>query len=148
MLRVGLEFFEELTGRTRDVHAAGDAALTVLDALYDAGGFGAFRAISALVGVHDLLAVAGLGNLRHCAVLLILECVGYGLAGGLDSKASPDRTSRNFSGEGGLHKAAPAIEGEDLRLRLTNKFTRGRRLMGQAAELPVMGIPSAKLPIH
>ena len=62
-----LEFFEEIARRTGDIHSAGSTALTVLDALYDAGRFGALRTIGALVGVHDLLTVAGLGNLRHNA---------------------------------------------------------------------------------
>jgi hypothetical protein len=62
-----LEFFEEIARRAGDINSAGSAALTVLDALDDAGGFGALRAIGALVGVHDLLTVAGLGNLRHNA---------------------------------------------------------------------------------
>jgi hypothetical protein len=63
----GLEFFEEIARRTGDIDSAGSAALTVLDTLDDAGGFGALRTIGALVGVHDLLTVAGLGNLRHNA---------------------------------------------------------------------------------
>jgi hypothetical protein len=63
----GLEFFEEIARRAGDIDSAGSATLTVLDALDDAGGFGALRAIGALVGVHDLLTVAGLGNLRHNA---------------------------------------------------------------------------------
>ena len=62
-----LEFFEEITRRARDVDSARSTALTVLDTLDDAGGFRALRAIRALVGIHDLLAVAGLGNFRHNA---------------------------------------------------------------------------------
>ena len=60
-----LEFLEEITGRAGDVDSAGDTALAVLDALDDACGLRALGAIGALLGVHDLLAVAGLGNLCH-----------------------------------------------------------------------------------
>ena len=62
-----LEFFEEVARRAGDIHSARSTALTILDALDDAGGFGALRTIGALVGIHDLLTVAGLGNLRHNA---------------------------------------------------------------------------------
>ena len=62
-----LELFEELAGGAGDVDAARDAALTVLDALDDAGGLGALRAIGALVRIHNLVTVAGLGNLCHNA---------------------------------------------------------------------------------
>jgi hypothetical protein len=62
-----LELFEEIAGRAGDVNSARNAALTILDALDDAGGFGALRAIRALIGIHDLLAVACLGNLCHNA---------------------------------------------------------------------------------
>ena len=62
-----LEFFEEIARRTRDVDSARSTALTVLDTLDNAGGFGALWAIRALVGIHDLLTVAGLGNFRHNA---------------------------------------------------------------------------------
>src|ERR1700679_1101608 len=61
-----LELFEELADRAGDVDSAGDAALAVLDALDDAGGLGALGTIGALLCIHDLLAVAGLGNLCHC----------------------------------------------------------------------------------
>jgi hypothetical protein len=60
-----LELLEELASRAGDVNSARNPALAVLDALHDAGGFGALRTIGALVGVHDLFTVAGLGNLRH-----------------------------------------------------------------------------------
>jgi hypothetical protein len=65
----GLELFEEFAGRAGDVDSAGDAALAVLDALYDACGLGALGTIGALLGVHDLLAVTGFGDLCHCFVL-------------------------------------------------------------------------------
>ena len=61
-----LELLEEFAGRAGDVDSARDAALAVLDALYDAGGLGALGAIGALLGIHDLLAVTGLGDLCHC----------------------------------------------------------------------------------
>jgi hypothetical protein len=62
-----LEFFKEIARRAGDIHSARSTALTVLDALDDAGGFGALGTIRALVGIHDLLTVAGLGYLRHNA---------------------------------------------------------------------------------
>jgi hypothetical protein len=62
-----LEFFEEIACRAGDIHSAGSTALTVFDTLDDAGGFGALRTIRALVGIHDLLTVAGLGYFRHNA---------------------------------------------------------------------------------
>ena len=62
-----LELFEEIARRAGDIHSARSTALTVLDTLDDAGGFGALGTIRALVGIHDLLTVAGLGNLRHNA---------------------------------------------------------------------------------
>jgi hypothetical protein len=66
MKLAALELLEELAGRAGDVDSAGDAALAVLDALDDAGGLGALGASSARLCIHDLFAVAGLGNLRHC----------------------------------------------------------------------------------
>jgi hypothetical protein len=62
-----LEFFEEVASRAGNINSARDAALTVLDAFHNTCGFGALRTVRALVCVHDLLAVAGLGNLRHNA---------------------------------------------------------------------------------
>jgi hypothetical protein len=73
---MNLELFEEVTCRAGDVNSAWRAALAVLDALDDAGGFGTLGAICALVGVHDLLTVAGLGNLRHNACSPWYECFG------------------------------------------------------------------------
>jgi hypothetical protein len=64
-----LELFEEVAGRAGDVHSAGNAALAILDALDDAGGLGALGAVGALLGIHDLLAVTGFGDLCHCSVL-------------------------------------------------------------------------------
>ena len=57
-----LELLEEVASRAGDVDSAGDAALTVLDALYDSCGLGALGAIGALVCIHDLGAVTCLGN--------------------------------------------------------------------------------------
>jgi hypothetical protein len=71
-----LEFFKEIACRAGDIHSARSTALTVLDTLDDAGGFGALRTIRALVGVHDLLTVAGLGYLRHNACSPWYECCG------------------------------------------------------------------------
>src|SRR5260370_22184029 len=64
---MSLELFEEVACRAGDVDSAGGAALAVLGALDNAGGFGALRAVAALVSIHDLLTVAGFGNLRHNA---------------------------------------------------------------------------------
>ena len=68
-----LELFEELAGRAGDVDSAGGSAFAVLDALYDASGLGALGAIGALVSIHDLLTVAGLGNLRHDDLFSLLR---------------------------------------------------------------------------
>ena len=62
-----LEFFEEIARRAGDIYSAGRTPLPVLNTLDDAGGFGALGTIRALVGIHDLLTVAGLGNFRHNA---------------------------------------------------------------------------------
>jgi hypothetical protein len=60
-----LQLLVELAGGAGDENAAGDAALSVLDALHDAGGLAALGAVGALGGVHDLLAVSSLGNLHY-----------------------------------------------------------------------------------
>ena len=62
-----LELLEKITGRAGDIDSARRATLPIFDPLYDTGGFGALRTICALVRVHNFLAVAGLGNLRHNA---------------------------------------------------------------------------------
>ena len=62
---VSLEFLEEIARRAGDINSARNTALTVLHALHNASWFGALRTIRALVSIHDLLTVAGLGNLRH-----------------------------------------------------------------------------------
>lgn len=61
------EFFKEIARRAGDIHSARSTALAVLDTLDNACGFGALGTIRALVGIHDLLTVAGLGYLRHNA---------------------------------------------------------------------------------
>ena len=68
-----LELLEKIACRAGDIHSARSTALTVLDTLDDAGGFGALRTVRALVGIHDLLTVAGLGNLRHNALLSLVR---------------------------------------------------------------------------
>ena len=67
--RISLELFEEIACRAGVINSAWCPALTVLDALDDAGWFGTLGAIGALVGIHDLLTVAGLGNLCHMLAL-------------------------------------------------------------------------------
>ena len=61
----------EITHRARDIYPSWNPTFTVFHALYDARGFGTARAIRALVGVHYLLAVAGLGNLRNGINILV-----------------------------------------------------------------------------
>ena len=60
-----LQLLEELAGRARNVNPARDAALAVLDPLHNTRRLAALRAIRALGGVHDLLAVRCLCNLSH-----------------------------------------------------------------------------------
>jgi hypothetical protein len=60
-----LKFFVEFAGRARDIDSAGSAALAVLDALDDAGGFRALGAIGGLGRIHYLFAVAGFCNFSH-----------------------------------------------------------------------------------
>src|SRR4029077_8672704 len=69
-----LQLLEKLTRRARDVNPARDAAFAVFHALDDARGLAALGAIRALGGVHDLLAVSCLCDLRaycHFKCLLI-----------------------------------------------------------------------------
>ena len=87
-----LEFFKEIARRARDIHSAWSTALAVLDALDDAGRFGALGTIRALVGIHDLLTVAGLGNLRHNACSPWYECCGS--RAGCIEELSPSQASR------------------------------------------------------
>ena len=60
-----LQFFEELAAGARNEDAAADIAFPVLHSLHDAGRLAALGAICALGGIHDLLAVSGLGDLGH-----------------------------------------------------------------------------------
>lgn len=113
-----LQLFEELAGGAGDVDAARNAALTILDALDDAGGFGALRAIRALVGIHDLLTVASLGNLCHNSCSPWYECfgsrAGYPMLPEVICRASKTSgTSQDCPGS-----ASVEIEGEELRLWL------------------------------
>ena len=130
----GLELFEELARRAGDIDSARDAALTILHTLDDAGGFGALRTVRALVSIHYLLAVAGLGNLRHNACSPWCECFGSH-AGCLDGL--PTLRTRRIESSGTSRKDYPGlatagIGGEELRLRLIKEFTRQRPLRGDA----------------
>lgn len=68
-IRSRLEFFEELARRAGDINSTRNSAFPILHALNDAGWFRALRTIRALVRIHDLFTVAGLGNLRHNSAL-------------------------------------------------------------------------------
>ena len=122
-----LELLEEVARRAGDIHSARSTALTVLDALDDAGGFGALRTVGALVSIHDLLTVAGLGNLRHNACSPWYECCGS--RAGCIEELPPSRASR-IESSGTSRKDCPGLgprresDGEELRLRLFYKSTR------------------------
>jgi hypothetical protein len=90
-----LKFFEEFACRAGDINSAWNAAFTVLNTLDDTGWFGALRTIRALVGIHDLLAVAGLGNLRHNASSPWYKCFGS-YAGCLDAAGFADKQDRTI----------------------------------------------------
>src|ERR1700751_5116964 len=60
-----LQLFVELACGAGDENSAGDATFSVFYAFHDAGGLAALRAVGALGGVHDLLAVSSLGDLGH-----------------------------------------------------------------------------------
>src|SRR5580692_4727939 len=73
-----LQLLEKFAGRAGDVDSAGDTAFAVFDALDDARGLAAFRAVGALGGVHDFLAVSGFcdfGAYGHVGCLLIFAIV-------------------------------------------------------------------------
>jgi hypothetical protein len=55
----------EFAARAGNENAAGGAAFAVLHPLYNARRLAAFRAIGALRGVHNLLTVCSLCDLRH-----------------------------------------------------------------------------------
>ena len=126
-----LKLFEELARRAGDVHSTRNSALTVLDTLDDAGRFGALRTIRALVGIHDLFTVAGLGNLRHNACSPWYKCFGsragclmvYPTLRQAVSKSS-GTSRKDCTGQ-----ATAGIGGEELRLRLFKEFTRERLLL-------------------
>src|SRR4030088_1222239 len=101
-----LEFFEEIARRAGDIHSAGSTALTVLDTLDDAGRFGALGTIRALVGIHDLLTVAGLGNFRHNACSPWYECCGS-RAGCLGAATLRGQAESKSSGTS--RKACPGV---------------------------------------
>ena len=101
-----LELFEEIARRAGDIHSARSTALTVLDTLDDAGGFGALGTIRALVGIHDLLTVAGLGNLRHNACSPWYKCCGS--RAGCIEQLPPSRASR-IESSGTSRKDCPGL---------------------------------------
>src|ERR1700754_602658 len=72
-----LQLFVEIARRAGDVHPSRNAALAVLHALHNARRLRALRAIGALLCIHDLLAVTGLGNLRHGISPAKLRNLGY-----------------------------------------------------------------------
>ena len=61
-----LEFFVEVADRAGDVDSAGDAALTVLDALDDTRGLAALRTVGRLRRVHYFFTVTSFCDLSHC----------------------------------------------------------------------------------
>jgi hypothetical protein len=63
-----LELLVEFAARAGNKDPAGGVAFAVFHALYDPGRLAAFRAISALGGVHDLLAVCRFGDFSHDSV--------------------------------------------------------------------------------
>jgi hypothetical protein len=63
-----LEFLEEFAAGAGNEDSAGGVAFAVFHALYDPGRLAAFRAISALGGIHDFLAVCRFGNLSHDSI--------------------------------------------------------------------------------
>ena len=71
-----LELLEKVASRAGDIDSARGSALTILNALDDTSRFGTLGAIGALVSIHDLLTVAGLGNLCHNACSPWYECFG------------------------------------------------------------------------
>jgi hypothetical protein len=60
-----LQLLVEFACGAGDVHSAWRAALSVLDALYNAGRFRALGAVRALGGIHFLFTVARFRNLCH-----------------------------------------------------------------------------------
>jgi hypothetical protein len=58
----------EFAARAGNKDSAGRIAFAVFHALYNPGRLAAFRAIGALGGVHDFLAVCRFGNLSHDSI--------------------------------------------------------------------------------
>jgi hypothetical protein len=63
-----LEFFVEFASRAGNKDSAGGVAFAVFHALYNPGRLAAFRAIGALGGIHNFLAVCRFGNLSHDSI--------------------------------------------------------------------------------
>ena len=71
-----LQLLVEFAGRAGNKNSAGDAALAVLHALYDAGLLAALGAVGALGGVHDLFAVGCFCDLCHVLSSSPLHTIG------------------------------------------------------------------------
>ena len=100
-----LELFKEIACRAGNIHSARCAAFTVLYALDDTGRFRALWTIGALVGVHDLLTVAGLGNLRHNACSPWYEC----FARALDVLIAATTRASRIESSGTSRKDCPGL---------------------------------------
>jgi hypothetical protein len=64
-----LQLLVKFAGRAGNINPARDTALAILGPLHDAGIFPAFRASGGFAGVHDLLTVRCLCDLRHILLL-------------------------------------------------------------------------------
>ena len=60
-----LQLLEKFAARTRNIDSAWNATLAILHALDDSGFFAAFGTCGRFRGIHDLLTVGCLSNLRH-----------------------------------------------------------------------------------
>jgi hypothetical protein len=63
-----LELLVKFAAGAGNKDSAGGVAFPVFHALYDSGRLAAFRAIGALGGIHDFLAVCRFGNLSHDSI--------------------------------------------------------------------------------
>ena len=63
-----LELFVEFAARAGNEDSAGGIAFAIFHTLYNPGRLAAFRAIGALGGVHDFLAVCRFGDLSHDSI--------------------------------------------------------------------------------
>jgi hypothetical protein len=70
-----LEFFDEVADRAGDIDSTRSSPLAVFHPLHDTRRLRALGAVGALLCVHDLLTVAGLGNLCHNLALPKYECL-------------------------------------------------------------------------